>query len=435
MYRILSIPLCATAAASLALVLPTAAQDRVPGGRLLTFGLSTGITASDNPDLDQTSRDELRATTSLSAGLLALTPTQRFELGTTASLRAIAGGEDGVDRFALSDPNGSILYSRRSRTTELTLEGSFSRDEISTLSPLELSLDDLIDLEDIEELETLINANQIPRDARRLTFDLGATLETRRGSPFGVTYSLGVSGVRYSDAPADFDDETRVSGGLGFRFDLDEITQASADLSVVTTDDDTEEDRYALDLGITRALATDQIGLSLGVIEDGNGNRISLSANAAREFSTGRISGSAGITRAGGGNLALVGSLGYAQELSRTQDIRLDLRRRVTRLDGLNPGDPDRERAVTTLSADYSQDITRLWRLGVDAQIVQTDVIEGAGESESFGQIGADLSRPLTEDWGLTMGVSHRFEENGGGSDASSNTVSVSLNRSFRIPY
>ncbi len=436
MPRTLLLPLGAATVASLILGLPATAQDRVPDGRLLTFGLSTGITATDNADLDtEDPVEEVEATTSLSLGLLSATPTQRFELGTSAGLRALIVGEDDEDTFALDDPNGRILYSRQSRAAELTLQGAFDSREISSLTPLELTSEDLADLEDLQDLEDLIDANQVSRDARRLTFNLDATLETRRDSPFGITYSVGVSGERYSDAPDAFEDETKTSAGLGLRFDLDEITRATTDIRYVTSDDPEEDDRLSLDLGLTRAIGTDQVGASFGVVEDGDTTRLSLSANAAREFAAGRVSGSIGVSRADSGNLALIGSLGLARELSPTQEVSLNLSRRVVRLDGSDPGEPERERAVSSLTADYSHAVTRLWRFGLDAQLTQTEVIDGPDDSDTFGRIGADLSRPLTENWSLSMGVSHRFEENADGTDATSNTVSVSLNRTFRIPY
>ncbi|ETX13228.1 hypothetical protein OCH239_12685 [Roseivivax halodurans JCM 10272] len=435
MLRTLFLPLGAATTASLILGLPVLAQERTPDGRLLTLGLTTGITASDNVDLDPEPTEEVEATTSLSLGLLSATPTQRFELGTSAGLRALLVGDEDEDSFALDDPNGRFLYTRSSRAAKLSLEGRFDSREITSLTPLELTSEDLADLEDLQDLEDLIAANQVPRDARRLTFDLDAALETRRDSPFGITYSVGVSGERYSDAPEAFEEETRASAGLGLRFDLDEITRATTDLRFVTSNDPEEEDRFSLDLGLTRTIGTDQVGASFGIVENGDATRLSLSANAARDFSTGSVSGSLGVTRADSGNLALTGSLGLTRELSPTQDVSVDLSRRVIRLDGLEEGEPDRERAVSSLSADYSQAVTRLWRFGLDAELTQADVIEGPGGSDSFGRIGADLSRPLTEDWRLSMGVSHRFEENADGTDATSNTVSVSLNRSFRISY
>ena len=89
---------------SLALALPVTAQDRIPGGRLLTFGISTGLDASDNPDLDNEGDPEIAASTDLSLELLAATPTERFELGTNFGLVARAGGDPNEDDLTLSDP-------------------------------------------------------------------------------------------------------------------------------------------------------------------------------------------------------------------------------------------------------------------------------------------------------------------------------------------
>jgi hypothetical protein len=415
---------------------PLTAQERAPGGRLLTFGLSTGLTASDNPDLDADGRGEVTATTGLSIALLSLTPTQRFELGTGLGVAARAGGDPDAESFVLSDPNAALLYSRISRASRLTLSGEFEIDEITAVNPLELATGDLLDLEDEEELEALIEANQVPSEARRLTFDLGTALETRRGTPFGVTYELGITGVRYTDAPAAFEDETRLSAGLGLRFDLTKITQATADLDAVTSlDTAQDDDRLSLELGVAQARPAGNIGVSLGLVDDNGDLRTRLSLNGAIERPTTVLGGSIGVSRAEDGDLALIGSTNLTHQITDIQSLRFGLNRQVTQLDTSNPASPGTDRVITSLQAGYDHDITRLWRLGVDTRYTRAATSGPTDARDTFAEIGASLARPLTEDWAFNIRLSHRFETNSDGPDAQSNTISFSLDRNIRIPY
>ena len=419
---------------SLALALPVTAQDRIPGGRLLTFGISTGLDASDNPDLDNEGDPEIAASTDLSLELLAATPTERFELGTNFGLDARAGGDPNEDDLTLSDPNASFLYGRQSRASELIIAGQVESEELDSRNPLEFNLDDLVGFEDEEELQELIAANEIPDDARRLTFNLNSSLETGRNAPLGIAYGLGLSGERYTNAPDAFEDETQLSAGLGLRFTLSDITEATLALQAARTLED-EQEQFTVDFDIGQERPAHDLGTSLGLVSENGELRTSLSLTGAIRRPTTVVSGEIGLTRADSGDLALTGSTALTHEITRTQDLTFNLRRQVTQLDDLDTGAADRERVVTSLQANYAYDVTSLWQLGLNARFTSATVVSDSDERDTYGEIGAGLDRSLTEDWSLNVELTHRFETNSDGPDARSNTISVSLDRTLRIPY
>lgn len=404
---------------------PVLAQDAGPTGRLLTLDTTYGLQASDNPDLDTDGNARFDATARFRLGMLTATEGQSFQAALDGGLRLSAGAD--ADTSDLVDPALSFAYERQTRGAALEIDGNLRRSEVSSLSPLDLLLDE--DLSD-EDLEDLLDGT-VSDEATRLTFSLGASLETRRDHPFGVTYSLGVSGVRYSGDNNTFDDDTRLTGGIDMRLDLTETIQATSNLRYVLRED--EENETRLNLAIGQRFATSRLGLRLGLTDQATGLRGDLALTGAIDRPTGRLSGEIGVSLEEGGDPGLIGSARAAFDLSDVSAVTFDLSRRVTQIEDAN--DNPALRTVTALSGTYAQQLTRSWQLGLDTRYVITRS-DAAGEGdEDFGQIGASLSRALTRDWALTMGASHRFEKDDDGSDASGTAVSLSLSRSFQQAF
>lgn len=420
-----SLPLLLRASLLAAVVAaPAAAQNAGPTGRLLTFDTTFGLQASDNPDLDANGSARIGAFTQFRLGLLAVTERQSFDAAIDLGLRASAGAEgEGLEPI---DPALTLGYVRESRGSRLSLDASLRQSEVSELSPFDLVLDDTLSDEDLEDLLDGAGSD----DAERLSFSLGATLETRRDHPFGVTYSLGVSGVRYSQDNGSFDDDTRATAGLGFRLDVTETIRATADLGYVVRDG--EEDGSRLDVALTQRFAASSLGVRFGVTDQASGLRSSLALTGSHDRPTGRLNGEIGISRQDNGDLGLIGSAGAAFALSDTSDISFDLSQRIAQVD--DAAGITTLRTVTSASMTYGQQLTRDWQLGLDARYVRTRT-QSDGDTEDFGQVGASLSRALTPDWGLTLGANHRFETDEDGIDASATAVSLSLTRSVRLPF
>lgn len=409
-------------------------QTAAPGGRQLTFGSSFGLAATDNADFAADGEARADATARFRLGLSSATRVQDLAASLDFGLRAEAGpGRD--EDLGLLDPSASLAYSRRSRGSELRLDASVSRSEISDLDPLELVIDDTLDPLD---LETLLGQDRT-REGTRTRFSLGAALETGRDAPFGVTYSLGVAGTRYSEEVDTLDDTTRGTAGLGLRFDLSEVATATADFGYATYDEaEPRDDSVSVGAGLSRRGATWDLGTRLGLVSDGAGTRTTLSVDGGLERRTGALDGTLGVTRLDNGDLQLIGSAD-ARYATRDAALSFGLVRRVTQTDGDTDGDDDGVlRNTTTVSAGYTREVTRLWQVGLDTRYVWTETVgrdADADGTDRFGQIGVDLSRRLTDDWTVTMGLDHRFEADADGGDIRGNTVSLSLGRSFGTTF
>lgn len=410
---------------------PLLAQERLPNGRLLTLGVTFGLEASDNPELEENGESRIDGITRFSLGLVDATPTQRLEFGTGFGLR-VSSGDSQTDSVEFIDPDLNVSYNREGRNARLSLGASLRRSEVSALTPLDLILGDTFLPEDLDDLLD----RDVTSEATRLGFSADATLETRLNSPFGITYSLGVTGVRYNDDSGAFDDETRATAGLGLRFDLTETIRADVDLGYTAYDEDDDDgesrDAARLNFGISQRRATSTVGTRLGFVSDGTGLRSTLALTGGLERPTGSLNGEIGTTLVEGGDLALTGSVRTAIAFP-TGELNFGLARRVTQSEDDATGDLD-SIALTTLSAGYNRQVTRDWRLGIDTSYIITEGLDDEG-TDSFGQVGVDVSRALTKDWGLTMGVSHRFETDADGPDTSANIVSLSLSRSVRLPF
>lgn len=415
----------ACAALALTAAVPAAAQDRLPGGRVLTFGTTIGLASSDNYALEPGGPGRSEASLGVSLGLVAATRLDRFELSSGVGLRA----DTRSDGLQLTKPNLALSWVRTVRNAQLRLDASIRRDEIEDLSPFDLVIGDDLDP---GELEDLLNASTVSDTATRLAFSTRAALELGRAAPLGATLRLGVRGAQYDDAGPTYEDYTRIDAGVRIRADLDPVTGATLDLGGTTSVDGDDSDVLRLTFGLNRQVRTATVGATLGVVTEDAGTQTSLAVNGALERPLGRLTGRFGIARGASGDLAVIGGAGLAMEF-RQGDLRFDLNRQVSFVENRTTGTTG-ERAVTTLSAAWSQPLTEFWLLGLDGRYVHTETV-GGGVTESYGELGGTLSRPLTRDWSVNFGLRHRFETDQTGRDADASSVSVSLSRAVRLAF
>lgn len=398
---------------------PAATQERLPGGRVLTFGTTIGLASSDNYALDPGGPGRSEATLGLSLGLVAATPIDRFELDSDIGFRVDTRG-GGVQ---VTRTNLALSWVRTVRNAQLQFDASVRRDEIEDLSPFDLVVGEDLDL---------LNATPVSGSATRLVFSTKATLELGRAAPLGTTLSLGLRGTRYDGAGPSYEDNTGINAGLRIRADLDPVTEATLDLAGTTYVEGTDSDVLRLTLGLARTGPTASVGASLGVVTEDAGTQTSLSVNGTLERPLARLTGRLGIARGTSGDLALIGGAGLAMEF-RLGDLSIDLDRRVSFVENGTTG-ITQERAVTTLRAGWDQSLTELWQLGLDGRYVHTETVGGGG-ADSYGELGGTLSRPLTRDWTVNFGLRHRFEINDTGPNARASSASVSLSRVVRRPF
>ena len=427
-----------------------------PGGDRLTVGVSTGLAASTNRDLDRDGDSSLTGDVRLDFSYLARTPIQSLRLSGDLGLRGVAGDEDDDDS-TLSAPTLRFNYDRAVPSTRLTLTGFANRRDVDSSSPLsgfvfdgvggfaplDPDLDagaldpdtldpDLFDPTGREEGDVVLVDldDEDEGDGTVTRFGLSGSLEVLRLSRVALTFSAGVSGERYSDDAA-FGDEDRLRLGVGARFVLDRATTADLGLDWNRFEEDPspndpdgeDDDSYRLSAGVTRRLSGGgQIGLSSNVLFDDEGEQITLSASRTLRLPLWTITGRAGVTREREGDLAAVGGLDLSRELPNGR-IGLSATRNVV------TDEDDDTRELTALSLTYGTALTPRVTLSADAGATRVTDADG-GDDETAGAVGVTLDRRLTERLTASLGARHRFEDEDG--DMRRDTsVSLRLRRGF----
>ena len=431
--RIAGAVLAAGAVALPLLAVPAAGQDGRSGAPLLTVGVTAGLSANDNIDLDPDGGSaRVGANARLDFAYAVATRIQSLTLSGDVDLRAISDGDgDDEDLNGFGGPRLRFAYARAVPDARLAVNGFLNRSRIafSTLELLDPDLDlddpDIVSVDLIEERD----------EGTRLRFGLDGSLTLRADAPLNVVLSAGVSGDRYSDGAVQ-GDEDRARLGVGLGFQLNAVTRASLDLGYSVFDEEADADglddadrreSVRLSVRLTRDLQRGQLGVSTNATRTENGDRYGLTFNATRELTPLLTVGArVGATRETSDDTTLVGGLSLSRELARGR-VALDFDRRVI------SGEDDEERELTSLRASYGVDLTPLTSLGANA-IYRRSAASGDGQDdESAGSVGVDINRQLAEKLSLSAGLRHRFEDDGGGT-AHDNVLSLNLRRavSFR---
>lgn len=396
------------------------AQDPDDDGRTLTFGLTQGITLNDNLALDATSAGTtVQANTGLSFALATETATDRLDLSGAGGLRIVDGpGYDGTE-VRMSDPRLAFSYTRLGARAELGLSLAYERADIAFLRPLsdfagpggEITLPD--DLDDLTGSGT------------REALSFGASLELRKDAPFGITLSAGQDRLAYRDVTdPDLLDNTRTSLGLGLRFDLNEVTTATLDLSASRFEEAGAGSRDTQGLAGAIAFARPNGTLSFRLTLDDTPDGQRASFSVARDFAlpTGALDLSLGLTRGVDDEISATGSLRYAQDYAGGQ-VTAALRQSVT------AGNDDTEQRLSAVTLGLSHDLGNLGTLGLDAAWART-VETADGSSTEQADFGVALSRNLSRDWSLDVGLRHTIRE-----DADDTSLSLTIGRNFTLPF
>ena len=390
-----------------------AALTQEGGGVLLTFGLEQRLSWVDNPGLDIPSTgDRLRFDTRLSFGIVSETPKDRlsFNLGTT-----VRGEDDGGGfGFALDSPSVDLAYTRSGPSSSLTLS-AFLREA------------------DLGEGLTLIEGSdgELPvlafEDGSARTKGVRLAYNWGEGAPLGGALRAGLTDTDYSDTTdPDLVDNRTVTAGVGFRFALNEVTDATLDLDHRRFDEDgpaAAEESTTLSAGITRALPRGSLRAKLSITDDDDGSRPSLSFGRTIDLPRGSLSVDLGVTEAAGSGLDMTGALNWRQELA-NGILSARLSRAVT-----NDTDND-EALVTAFSLGMTQELSPRLSLNLGASWTQSDK-QATGLVTDTTSLDASFNYALTEDWAMNFGASHKVKDEDVVGKADSSSVFLSVGRKF----
>jgi hypothetical protein len=180
-------------------------------------------------------------------------------------------------------------------------------------------------------------------------------------------------------------------------------------------------------LGLEQALPNGTASVTLASDRDSLGTRQVLSFGRSLALPLGTLAVSAGVSARSGESATLVGSLNYAHALPADR-FAVDLSREVT----LNADDA--EVANTVLGLSYTHQINEISQFGLSLDILATGSAGSGTVDEATRQtLSATYSRDLTADWRLTAGYELRNLDKSSTGTADSNSVFLTVSRSFTL--
>lgn len=400
--------------------------------------------------------------TGFDLALISATRTQRLsfsgDFGITVPLEDIKTTD-------LSDPRYALNYLRDTGRSRVGIGAFLQRSALDRLTRLEPDPEAPFDEDDL----TLTN------DGTRERYGANAGVEWGLNDPVGGSLSYSFSETRYEDTTdPDLLDQQRQSAAAGLRWDasrnwqltLDGSWQLSEEGDTVTTGETRETTRLGLGttwqampdisidgsvtqtridtettvLGVTTRSVREGVDLALGMSMDrpnggyrydisrilntpGYVTRISVSRSLALPRGT-DLSATIGLAELPSGNVYGTGGITYGSETPRgalSASFDYDV--------AVNSDDDEVQRAI--LRAGYRSDLAHGARWSLSGQLTHSTYVMGTEPDIASARLSLDYSRPLTEDWDLSTGVTWRATREDGADQTEESTLFLSLERRF----
>ena len=397
------------------------AQDNA-GGVQLTFGLKQRFETADNRALDVVSAGRTsQSATQLSFSATSETRASSLAFSLSGTVRFADTPASGSD-FDIEGPQASLKYTRTSANAAFAVSGSLRNQDLTYLRPLEDFLDADGNIVLPEDLGDLTGTGS------RRSYGLSTSLDMGTSAPFGFGVSAGFSGLDYAGTSSTgLIDSRRTNLGVSANLQISDVTKATIALRFGRFDEQgtlvPTRDTTTLEAGLTRSLPAGSITANASTTRTEEGNRLGFSVGRNFELPDGSFGATLGLARDEDNNTNLTGTLSLKRDLPRGQ-FSGQIRRSV------GPGNDDRTRIFTLVSASYSQTLTPLSSLSLAASFGQSET-PATNASVSDTSLSATFTRSLTPDWGLDVGVSHRLRRDDATGKADSTSVFLSLNRDF----
>lgn len=435
------------------------------GGPVLTFGISSTLSATDNYYLDPNNSENAELFDNrLSFGYETRRANDVLSFDLSGVLRA---NEPPGGSRTLDNQRARLGYDWQGVNSALSFGAHYSLASVSSRDPFDDNLffeDNPLEEADLTEdqgdeeqissrfsLETGLNdpvgfiiegryrdrsfANTIDPDLFSTeTFNLSATTRVTL-SPVADTRVV----LRYEDYSADDAPQTdrQISSiSLGLTQALSQID--TLDISLGFQQIDTEETvggfrQSETETGLigaidfTRELTRGTIGTSLDVSESVNGRTATWLVNRAMPLSRGALEISLGAASDVDDTILPVGSVDFVHEMKRGT-FTASLERQVTTSTRSN------ELRTTRASLGYNYEINSMSNLFLSANFAELAQSGGPAVNDTFrADLSATYSREITRDWRLSSGYEYRIRDEDGVGSASSNQVFLTLERDFVI--
>ncbi|PXW72224.1 hypothetical protein C7964_101333 [Loktanella sp. PT4BL] len=391
--------------------LAASTQEAEPGGVFFTFDWGQTFIGSTDRDLETTeAEDGFESVTDLSFGAVTETRTQRlsFDLDTTFSLTE--------DEFADEGLVARLAYTRNSADAsfDFALEGR--REDIAFLRDASDFINDegvIVLPDDFDDLTGTGFRNET-------TVSVGFTWGDT--APVGYSLSGSQTRLRYEDASATLLDNDSSTIALGLRLNINEVVTSNIGLSYTQSEDigepATETTTLSGALTFARPLGALTTGISVSRDEE---DETFWAATVARDYAlpNGSLRGELGVVEDEFGDIRVTGGIAFsyplpAAEITLSADHSLD------------PGD---DRATTTFSANYLQELSPVTSMQVGFDFGQTSDPDG-GDVLATGSLSASYGYSINEFWQLNVGASFDFREDDG-VRTDSTSIFLALDRQF----
>lgn len=436
------------------------AQDVAEPTRNFALTLNQTFSATDNRAREPESAGVTsESITRLGFSAETLNPLNQLDFSASTALR-FADRPEEETISEIDNPRLRLGYIRSGATSTLAVSGTFRRDDIEFLRPLE----DFVNEEG--ELEIPDDIDDLDATGTRTSYSSNASLTLLRDAPVSLTFSLGLSGREYTDVsdPDLFDTQTtRYGVSAGFRFAPEFDGRLSFNQSSFSAEDEeqTNRDRQTVTFRLDRALSnvltgrasigqtvidTDTVngstrsrgtngslGLSLdrpnGDIDlnlstnfNVTGDRQNLDLQRRLVLPSGALRVRLGLTRVDQGGVNPTAGLGYNQSLPNGR-LNLSFNRSVRFVE-----EDGTDQEFTSASASHTYDINAISSLTLRGALSQTDETDQATVSVSYNYA-------LTDDWNLSSGYSFSTLDEDSDGRAETHRIFVGLSRRFDLPF
>lgn len=448
------------------------------GGPVLTFGISSTLSATDNYDLNPDNAENAELfDTRLSFGYRNRRALDTLSFDASGVLRAVEPprGANTVD-----DRTARLGYQRRGLHSALSFGANYSLSSVDARDPFDRDRfildEDLPEGEDPVFDEDRLDETDFTQD-RGDRQNIGARFrfETGLNAPLGVVLSGSYNERSFTDTtdPDLFDSEV-FDLSLTTRATLTPVTEGRVVLNYrdYSADDTerTERQTSSVRLGLTQALTqVDTLDVSLGVeqieteetlggtrrsdTENGvigsfalsrdltlgtvgttfevdqseNGQTMTWQVNRALPLPRGSLAFSVGATRNVDNDIVPSGRLNFTHQM-RDSTLTASLSQDVRTSDRSN------ELRTTRASVGYDYEINSLSGIGLSANFAELARSGGPqGNDTSRADLRATYRRDLTRDWQLSTGYEYRIRDEDNVGQATSNRVFLTLQRNFAV--
>lgn len=427
------------------------------GEQILTFGVSQTLRATDNIRLDATSAGTtVYSDTELSFGLENTTAISSLTLDLSGVARVVDDPVSGSDA-RLRDPSLDLAYRREGVSSRFDFTAGYDRPSLAFALPSsgsDITVQDIFtgggERENIDlglrfesgidaPLGLVIDLDHQDRNYKNTTDPLLFDTQTQTAAvsailrPNGVTdLRLDLSESRYEAADANGTNRTTQRATIGIDRELsrtDRVRFSIGQSKVVETFDalpgtTNTTDGIVSEFEYQRDLANGAVAVNLDSSLNSQGRSTTLEFGRQLDLPTGDLDVTFGWVKSDGAEAQPIGRLTYRQEFTRsTFDIELSRGASVSQTLG-------QITETTTLAVGYDLELSAISSLSLDASLSDVNVV-GAATGRARSSISAEYSRDLTQDWDMNVGVQHQRYNPDSGSSAQSNSIYFTLERVF----